>query len=84
MGFDKPILHGLCTYGYAGRALLAGACGGDPDKLGTFRGQFSNPVFPGDTLIVRGWSEDEQVILGVTTEERPDKPCLSNAYAVLR
>jgi hypothetical protein len=84
VGFDKPILHGLCTYGYAGRALLAGACGGDPDKLGTFRGQFSNPVFPGDTLIVRGWSEDEQVILGVTTEERPDKPCLSNAYAVLR
>ena len=83
-GFDRPILHGLCTYGYAGRAVVQGACGGDPDKLATLRGQFSNPVFPGDTLIIRGWSEGERLILGVTTEQRPDKPCLSNAYAVLR
>jgi acyl dehydratase len=83
-GFDKPILHGLCTYGYAGRAIVKGACGGDPDRLVTLRGQFSNPVFPGDTLIVRGWNDGERLILGVTTEERPDAPCLSNAYAVLR
>jgi acyl dehydratase len=83
-GFDKPILHGLCTYGYAGRAVIRGAGGGDPDSLATLRGQFSNPVFPGDTLIVRGWIEDERVILGVSTEERPDALCLSNAYAVLR
>lgn len=84
VGFDKPILHGLCTFGYAGRALVRGACGGDPDKLATFRGQFSNPVFPGDTLIVRSWNEGECVILGVSTEERPEQPCLSNAFAVLR
>jgi len=83
-GFDRPILHGLCTYGYAGRAIVREACGGDPDKLGTFRGQFSNPVFPGDTLIIRGWNEGERVVFGVTTEQRPDEPCLSNAYAVLR
>jgi acyl dehydratase len=83
-GFDRPILHGLCTYGYAGRAVVKGACGGDPDKLATLRGQFSNPVFPGDTLIIRGWNEGERLILGVTTEQRPEKPCLSNAYAVLR
>jgi len=83
-GFDKPILHGLCTYGYAGRAVIRGACGGDPDSLATLRGQFSNPVFPGDTLIVCGWIEGKRVILGVSTEERPDALCLSNAYAVLR
>jgi acyl dehydratase len=83
-GFDKPILHGLCTYGYAGRAVVNHACGGDPDVLRRLRGQFSNPVFPGDTLIIRGWDEGERVILDVTTKERPDKPCLSNAYAVLR
>lgn len=83
-GFDKPILHGLCTYGYAGRAIVKGACSGDPDMLATLRGQFSNPVFPGDTLIVRGWKEAQRVILGVTTEQRPDKPCLSNTYALLR
>jgi acyl dehydratase len=84
VGFDRPILHGLCTYGYAGRAVVKRACGGDPDKLRTLRGQFSNPVFPGDTLIVRGWNDGGRVILGVTTEERPEKLCLSNAYAVLR
>jgi acyl dehydratase len=83
-GFDKPILHGLCTYGYAGRAVVRGACGGDPDRLATLRGQFSNPVFPGETLVVRGWNEGERVILGVTTVERPEAPCLSNAYALLR
>jgi len=83
-GFEKPILHGLCTYGYAGRAVVRGACGGDADKLTTLRGQFSSLVFPGDTLIVRGWNEGERVILGVTTEERPDALCLSNAYAIVR
>jgi acyl dehydratase len=83
VGFDKPILHGLCTFGYAGRALVRGACGGDPDKLATFRGQFSSPVFPGETLIVRSWNERERVILGVSTEERPEQLCLSNAYALL-
>ncbi len=84
IGFDTPILHGLCTYGFAGRAVVAEACSGDPDKLATLRGQFSNPVFPGDTLIIRGWNEGERWILSVTTEQRPEKPCLSNAYAVLR
>jgi acyl dehydratase len=83
-GFDGPILHGLCTYGYAGRALVRDACGGNADKLRTLRAQFSNPVFPGDTLIIRGWNQGERVVLGVSTEERPDKSCLSNAYAVLR
>ncbi len=83
-GFDKPILHGLCTYGYAGRALTRGACAGDPEKLARFRAQFSSPVFPGETLIVRSWNEGERVILGASTEERPEQPCLSNAYALLR
>jgi len=83
-GFDKPILHGLCTYGYAGRAVLRGACGGDPGKLAMLRGQFSNPVYPGETLLVRSWQEAGRVVLSVSTAERPDQRCLSNAYAVLR
>jgi len=84
VGFERPILHGLCTYGYAGRALVHGACGGDPNELATFRGQFSKPVFPGETLIVRSWDEGGRVVLGVSTAERPDQLCLSNAYALLR
>ncbi len=83
-GFTRPILHGLCTYGYAGRAVIRGACGGDGGRLAMLRGQFSNPVFPGDVLIVRGWHEDQRVVLGVSTEAQPETLSLSNAYAVLR
>ena len=83
-GFDKPLLHGLCTLGYAGRAVLRARCEGVPSALATLRGQFSSPVYPGDTLIVRGWDEGARVVLAVTTEERPDELCMSNAYAVLR
>ena len=84
VGFDRPILHGLCTFGYAGRAVVNQACGGDPARLSRLRGQFSNPVFPGDTLVVRGWNEGERVTLTVSTEERPGELCLSQAYAVVR
>ena len=54
-GFDRPILHGLCTYGYAGRAVLHHACGGDPEKFRSLAARFSGVVFPGDTLTTRGW-----------------------------
>lgn len=84
VGFDRPILHGLCTFGYAGRAVVQHACGGDPDKLRFLRAQFSKPVFPGDTLVMRGWNEDGRVVLEACTEERPGDVCLTDAYAVVR
>ena len=83
VGFEKPILHGLCTFGYAGRAVIRHACGGDATRLSSLRGQFSSPVFPGDTLLVRGWSEDGGTVLTVSTEERPSQLCLSQARAVI-
>lgn len=84
VGFDRPILHGLCTFGFAGRAVVSQMCDGDPSRVTRLRGQFSNPVFPGETLIIRGWHENERALLTVSTEERPEKLCLTNAYAVLR
>jgi len=54
-GFPKPILHGLCTYGFTGRALLHALAGSDPARLKSMEGRFSKPVFPGDTLTVRMW-----------------------------
>src|SRR5687767_4483436 len=54
-GFPEPILHGLCTYGFAGRAVLRGAAGGDPARLRAFSARFSAPVFPGDELTTEGW-----------------------------
>jgi acyl dehydratase len=79
-GFDRPILHGLCTYGHAGRAILRGACGGDPSKLRSFGARFAGVVFPGDTLTTRGWKTgDGKYVVTVTTQE--GKVVLSNAIA---
>ena len=55
VGFDRPILHGLCTYGFAGRAVLASVCGGKPAKLRSFSARFSAPVYPGDELTTQLW-----------------------------
>ena len=54
-GFDRPILHGLCTYGFTGRALLHSLCGSDPAKFRSIEGRFSSPVFPGEELTVDIW-----------------------------
>jgi len=54
-GFDTPILHGLCTYGFAGRALLAELAGNDASKLTAMAARFSAPVFPGETLTTSVW-----------------------------
>ena len=58
-GFDRPILHGLCTYGFTGRALLHTLCGGDPARFVRMDGRFSSPVFPGEALTVKMWITDD-------------------------
>ena len=54
-GFDRPILHGLCTYGFTGRALLHELCGSDVARFTSMDNRFSKPVMPGDTLTIRMW-----------------------------
>lgn len=54
-GFDVPILHGLCTYGFTGRLLLHTLCASDSARFVSMNGRFSKPVWPGDTLTVRVW-----------------------------
>lgn len=54
--FDKPILHGLCTFGHAALAAVDTACGGDPTRLRHIEGRFSKPVFPGDTIVTELWN----------------------------
>jgi len=57
-GFDRPILHGLCTYGVTGRALLHVLCDSDPARFRSMSGRFSRPVWPGESLTVSVWRED--------------------------
>jgi acyl dehydratase len=55
VGFPKPILHGLCTYGFTGRALLSALCKNDPARFRSMEGRFSKPVFPGEAVTVKMW-----------------------------
>ena len=61
-GFPKPILHGLCTYGFTGRALLHAVCGSDPARFKAIEGRFSSPVMPGDPLDVKIWVEGNEAL----------------------
>jgi acyl dehydratase len=54
-GFPKPILHGLCTYGVTGRALLHELCGSDPSRFAAMEARFTSPVMPGEPLTVDMW-----------------------------
>jgi acyl dehydratase len=58
-GFSRPILHGLCTYGVTGRALLHALCGSDPARFRSMSGRFTRPVMPGDTLVVSIWLPED-------------------------
>jgi acyl dehydratase len=54
-GFERPILHGLCTFGFAGRALLASVCDGDTARFRSMEARFARPAYPGDTLVTEVW-----------------------------
>jgi acyl dehydratase len=69
-GFDKPILHGLCTYGMACRAILENHCNYDPDRIRGFDVRFSSPVFPGETLRVESWNTADGVRFQARVTER--------------
>jgi acyl dehydratase len=79
-GFDQPILHGLCTYGFATRAIVNGPLDGDVERLKEFRARFSDPVYPGDTLTTQGWKVDGGYIIQVKADERV---VLTNALAAV-
>jgi acyl dehydratase len=66
-GFEKPILHGLCTYGFTGRALLHSVCGSDPARFGRMAGRFTRPVMPGDTLEIAIWETEVGARFRTTT-----------------
>jgi len=68
-GFEKPILHGLCTWGFTGRALLHTLCDGDPSRFKAMKSRFSKPVLPGDALTVSIWVDGNTALFRTANQD---------------
>ncbi|MET7523092.1 MaoC/PaaZ C-terminal domain-containing protein [Streptomyces sp. NPDC005248] len=77
-GFDRPILHGLCTYGMTLKAVADTLLGGEVARIRSYRTRFAGVVFPGETLRIRMWTGDGHVRVAVTAVERDEAPVLAD------
>jgi 3-hydroxyacyl-CoA dehydrogenase/3a,7a,12a-trihydroxy-5b-cholest-24-enoyl-CoA hydratase len=82
-GFDRPILHGLCSLGFAGRAVLKHFCANDPARFKSISVRFSKPVFPGDTLLTEMWQDGDMRIVFRTRVPARDEVVLTGGVVEL-
>lgn len=82
-GFDRPILHGLCTMGVAGHALLKAACDYDSFRLRSMEVRFPAPVYPGEVLRTEIWREGNVLSFRALVPERDSKIVLNSGRAEL-
>ncbi|MFJ3641957.1 MaoC/PaaZ C-terminal domain-containing protein [Streptomyces sp. NPDC090108] len=78
-GFDRPVLHGLCTYGITLKAVVDTLLDGDVTRVGAYEARFAGVVYPGETLRVRMWREEGRVRVTVSAVDRSDTPVLTDA-----
>ena len=83
VGFEMPILHGLCTYGIACRAILQACCGNDPAMIEQFDARFAAPVFPGDAITTRIWRDGRTLSFECLVVER-GTTVIRNGLCMLR
>lgn len=79
-GFEVPFLHGLCTYGFVGRAILHALCGGDVTRLHSFEARFADQVYPEDTIVTKIWTMGDGEAM-VQAETQKGNVVLSQARA---
>jgi acyl dehydratase len=77
-GYERPILHGLCTYGMVAKAVVDEALAGDVTQFGGLDARFSGHVFPGETIVTSIWVERDGWLVKAVTKER-GLPVLANA-----
>ncbi|GFP98257.1 enoyl-coa hydratase 2 peroxisomal [Phtheirospermum japonicum] len=82
-GFSRPILHGLCSLGFAVRAVIKSICRGDQNMIANISGRFLLHVYPGETLITEMWLEGSRVVYQVKVKER-NKAVLSGVVTLNR
>jgi acyl dehydratase len=83
-GFERPILHGLCTFANVGRAAIDACADGDPERFRSIKVRFASPVYPGETIVVRLWRESPtDVLCTAHVRERDMKAVITNAKVTL-
>lgn len=82
-GFERPILHGLATWGVAAHAVMKTVCASDPSRLVEFGARFTSPVYPGETIRTEIWRDGDAVRFRSRVPER-DQIVLNNGRAELR
>jgi acyl dehydratase len=82
-GFERPILHGLCTYGIVCKAVVESVLDGDPTRVRDYAARFTGHVFPGETLVTSIWTEPDRHVFSVATKER-GSTILANASITAR
>ena len=83
-GFDRPILHGLCTYGMTCKAIVDTALDGDAGAVRSFGARFAGVVFPGETLRAAIWRDGERLLATVVAPGRDDAAVLSGVELLVR
>jgi acyl dehydratase len=78
-GFEKPIMHGLCSYGMVCKALVDSLLESDVTRVARFRARFARPVFPGETILVSAWREGGRIVATTQTKER-GTPVVTNCW----
>jgi acyl dehydratase len=82
-GFDRPIIHGLCSYGIACKAIVDHVLGGDPTRVARYQARFAGIAFPGEIYLTSYWEEGDKILLRVDSKER-GAPIITNAAITLR
>jgi 3-hydroxyacyl-CoA dehydrogenase/3a,7a,12a-trihydroxy-5b-cholest-24-enoyl-CoA hydratase len=82
-GFDRPILHGLCTFGNVARAAVEVMCDNEPRRFRSIKARFAAPVMPGETIITDMWKESAtDVVVRARVKER-DVEVVKNARVTI-
>jgi acyl dehydratase len=82
-GFDKPIIHGLCSYGIVCKAIVDDLLGGDTTKVARWQARFAGVAFPGESYRISHWNEGDQILVEASSKER-GAPIISNAAITVR
>ena len=82
-GFEKPILHGLCSFGVVCKAVVDAALDGAVEKVARYQARFAGVVYPGETIVTSYWKEGDKVLIQAKTKER-DTPVITNAAITIR